>query len=65
MLLECDEKDGTLVGEMACDAYTWAGEQLNKWYLENLWAYPAGGIPKITPDFAGGFAIGGSYYDCH
>lgn len=64
-LIETAEDCGKQVGELACEAYTWAGKELHKWYTENTWAFPAGGTPEIIPDFAGGYAVGQTYYDCH
>jgi hypothetical protein len=33
--------------------------------MKNLWAFPAGGEPKIIPDFAVGADVGESYFACH
>ena len=65
VLLEVDEGMGIEVGKVMCDCYTQAGVELNKWYMENLHLYPAGGTPKITCDFAGGYAVGSDYFSCH
>jgi hypothetical protein len=65
VLLEVDKGMGVEVGKMACEAYTQAGVELNKWYKENLHIYPAGGTPKITCDFAGGYAVGSDYANVH
>lgn len=65
MLVETYPEVAEAVGKLMCDAYTWAGEQLHKWYMNNLDKYPAGGVPKIVPDFAGGYSVGQSYYECH
>lgn len=56
---------GVEVGKIACEAYTQAGVELNKWYKENLHLYPAGGTPNITCDFAGGYAVGSDYANVH
>lgn len=64
-LIETNESLASEVGKMACDSYTFAGVQLFNWYKKNLWAFPAGGEPKIIPDFAGGSDIGDSYFSCH
>lgn len=64
-LIETKEEFASDVGKMACDSYTFAGVQLYNWYKKNLWAFPAGGEPKIIPDFAGGSDIGDSYFSCH
>lgn len=64
-LIETKEETASEVGKMACDSYTFAGVQLFNWYKKNLWAFPAGGEPKIIPDFAGGSDIGDSYFACH
>jgi len=56
---------GIEVGKVMCDCYTQAGVELNKWYMGNLHLYPAGGTPKITCDFAGGYAVGQNYFSCH
>lgn len=64
-LIETNEELASDVGKMACDSYTFAGVQLFNWYKKNLWAFPAGGEPKIIPDFAGGSDIGDSYFSCH
>lgn len=65
VLLEVDKGMGVAVGKMACEAYTQAGVELNNWYKDNLNLYPAGGVPKITCDFAGGYAVGADYASCH
>ena len=65
VLMECDEGMGVEVGQMCCDCYTEAGKLLNEWYMNNLELYPAGGTPKITCDFAGGYSVGTDYYSCH
>ena len=65
VLLECDEGMGVEVGLMACECYTQTGILLNEWYQNNLAVYPAGGKPLITCDFAGGYAIGKNYGECH
>lgn len=64
-LIETKEDIAQEVGQMACDSYTFAGVQIYNWYCKNEWAYPAGGTPKFIVDFAGGSAIGNSYYECH
>lgn len=64
-LIETKEEIAQEVGQMACDSYTFAGIQIYKWYLNNEWAYPAGGKPRFVVDFAGGANIGNSYYECH
>lgn len=64
-LIETKEDIAQEVGKMACDSYTFAGVQIYNWYCKNEWGYPAGGTPKFIVDFAGGSAIGNSYYECH
>ena len=65
VLMECYKGMGVDVGQMCCDCYTEAGVLLNQWYKENLHLYPAGGTPLITCDFAGGYSVGQSYFECH
>ena len=56
---------GVEVGVAACEAYTQAGVELNQWYTDNSHLFSGGKVPKITCDFAGGYAIGPSYAECH
>jgi hypothetical protein len=65
VLFEVDEGMGIAVGKMACEAYTQAGVDLHNFYKSNLDIYPAGGTPEIICDFAGGYAVGQSYAECH
>ena len=53
------------VGEMMEESYTYTGVTLNQWYKDNIDKYSGGDSLDILPDFAGGYAIGQSYYDCH
>ena len=53
------------VGELMEESYTHTGVLLNQWYQANIEKYSGGEQLNILPDFAGGYAIGQSYYDCH
>ena len=64
-LLEVDKGMGVEVGKAMCDCYTRTGELLNQYFKDNLHLYSGGGIPKITCNFAGGYAVGSSYAECH
>ncbi len=65
VLLEVDEGMGVEVGKAMCACYTEAGVLLNKYFTENKHLYSGMGLPKITCDFSGGYAIGKSYAECH
>lgn len=65
ILLEVDKGMGVEVGVAACEAYTQAGVELNQWYTDNSHLFSGGTVPKITCDFAGGYAVGPSYAECH
>ncbi len=53
------------VGELMEQSYTHTGVLLNQWYKDNMDKYSGGDSLDILPDFAGGYAIGSSYYECH
>jgi hypothetical protein len=65
ILIECDKGLGVQVGLLACAAYTEAGILLTEWYLDNLHLFPAGCTPEVVCDFAGGYAVGENYGECH
>lgn len=65
VLMECDEGMGVEVGIACCECYTQVGVELNQWFKDNLHVYSGGGVPQITCDFAGGYAVGKNYYECH
>lgn len=64
-LVECDPEDGEAVGELMGESYTYAGEKLYRWLNDNPDKFSGGEELLIKPDFNGGYAVGGSYYDCH
>tara|TARA_R110000782_G_scaffold75562_8_gene150795 strand:+ start:3674 stop:6178 length:2505 start_codon:yes stop_codon:yes gene_type:complete len=64
-LVETTPEMATEVGELMEESYTYTGGLLNQWYKDNLDKYSGGDELHILPDFAGGYAIGQSYYDCH
>ncbi len=65
VLLEVDKGMGVEVGTVMCECYTEAGKLLNEYYNNNLHLYSGVGTPKIICDFAGGYAVGRSYAECH
>lgn len=64
VLMECEKGLGVEVGKLVCESYTQAGVDLNHWYKNNLDKYPVGS-PDIICDFAGGYAVGKDYMECH
>lgn len=64
-LIEVDKGMGVEVGKAMCECYTRTGELLNKYFKDNPHLYSGGGTPNITCDFAGGYAVGSSYAECH
>jgi hypothetical protein len=65
VLFETPEGLGIEVGKVLCECYTQAGKDLLDWYLAHLDLYPGEGTPTIACDFAGGYAVGKDYYECH
>tara|TARA_R110000850_G_scaffold269816_1_gene402335 strand:- start:157 stop:363 length:207 start_codon:yes stop_codon:yes gene_type:complete len=64
-LVETTPEMAIEVGELMEESYTHTGVLLNQWYQANIEKYSGGEQLNILPDFAGGYAIGQSYYDCH
>lgn len=56
---------GIEVGQAMCDCYTQAGVELHEYFMKHLDLYAGGAEPKITCDFAGGYAVGQDYFSCH
>ena len=65
VLLEVNAGMGVQVGTVMCECYTEAGKLLNKFFVDNPHLYSGGGYPKITCDFAGGYAVGPNYAEVH
>ena len=65
VLLEVNTGMGIEVGTAMCECYTEAGIELNKFFTKFNNLYAGGDLPKITCDFAGGYAVGPNYAEVH
>lgn len=65
VLLEAEKGMGIEVGKAMCDCYTQAGKDLFEYYSENPEYFSGGDKPLVVCDFAGGYAVGQSYAECH
>lgn len=64
-LCEVDTDIADQVGKLAESSFTWAADQIYKWYMQNPDKFPNDGCPAFKIDLAGGYKVGKKYSDCH
>jgi hypothetical protein len=64
-LVECPEDMANDVGKLMGKCYTWAGEQIFKYHVNNPEHFANYNPPKFAIDLDGGFKVGDNYYAVH
>jgi hypothetical protein len=64
-LLEVKEGFEKEVGKLACDAYTWAANEIFKYHKAHPEQFANTGEPLFPIDLAGVYKVGKNYYEVH
>ena len=62
MLIEANPKDADKIGELLCESYTYASNQVWEWHKEHSRWFSHITFPF---DLNGGYKVGKNYYECH